>query len=102
MSNPRNKSGRYISKKKSVRNIKALAAMSNAKQKKIILKLLNEQNKDHIKIIEGSYIVQLKYLAKNLKCLKCKSLLDLEKVTQDKRIGLHSSFRYKMRSMWFF
>ena len=50
-------------------------------KKKKIQQLLNEQNEDHIEIGEGSRIVQLKHLAKNLKYLKCKSLLDLEKVT---------------------
>jgi len=89
MSNPRIKNGRFITKKKGARNVRAIAAMSTAKKEKI-QELLSEQNKDRVKIGEGSRIVQLKYLAKNLKCLKCKSLLDLEKVTQEKRFGLHS------------
>jgi len=35
MSNPRIKNGRFITKKKGARNVRAIAAMSTAKKKKI-------------------------------------------------------------------
>jgi len=97
MSNPRIKNGRFITKKKGARNVRAIAAMSTAKKKKI-QELLSEQNKDRVKIGEGSRIVQLKYIAKNLKCLKCKSFR-FRKSDAGKTIWPPFSFRHKMRSM---
>lgn len=81
------KNGRFVKKKLADRHDKALAAMSKSKKKGIEEIVIEYQGG---KVGEGRCIVELKELGKNLKCSQCKSLLDLEKMSCERRVGLHS------------
>ena len=58
--------------------------MAEAKKKKIE----NVNNN----VCQGKRIVDIQELGKNLKCCKCKEVLSLEKITNEKHYGLHSVF----------
>ena len=39
---------------------------------------------------KGQHVVDLSELGKNLRCSKCKSVLDFENIVAEKKCGLHS------------
>ena len=83
----RNKNGFFISQKSAVRKNKALEAMSNAKKKcikEVIEKYQVNDTCDELRI------VNLKELARNMKCRECKRVLDLGEVSKERLIGCHS------------
>lgn len=70
------KNGRFIKNQVVERVNNALAGMSNAKK----LKIENtDQETTRGEIPDENGIITWKTLAKSLKCIHCKSLLDLEK-----------------------
>jgi len=45
-----------------------------------------------LKKIYVKRIVDIEVLANNLKCYKCKKILDLQKIVKEKRFGIYSTF----------
>lgn len=79
--------GRFARKKAEDSKQKKLAAMSAAKKKRIS-NILCESNEN---VCEGKRIVDVKVLAKNLRCSKCNERLYLDKVSGEKCTGLNST-----------
>lgn len=86
------KNGRFVKQKTAIKIKKALAAMSDAKKK--------ESGTTNDEIVQSHIpdehsIVSLRELAKNIKCNDCRVLLDLQKLTDYTKKGLHVMFRIK-------
>ncbi|XP_053988937.1 uncharacterized protein LOC128881669 [Hylaeus volcanicus] len=80
----RNTNGRFAKRNVADKKLKALTSMSKAKKKR------GETVRKESNACEGRRIVELKELGKNLKCCKCSEVLSLERITDEKRLGLHS------------
>ncbi|XP_074108430.1 uncharacterized protein LOC141533438 [Cotesia typhae] len=74
------RNGRFVKKKIGDRVAKALTAMSEVKNPKILDTL---HATTQFKIPDGNSIIELKKLVKDLKCTRCKNLLDMEKIYND-------------------
>ncbi|XP_074107992.1 uncharacterized protein LOC141533172 isoform X1 [Cotesia typhae] len=66
--------------------------MSEVKNPKILHTL---HATTQFKIPDGNSIIELKKLAKDLKCTRCKNLLDMEKMYGYNREGLYVKFKIK-------
>lgn len=84
------KSGKFTRKKAQEKKIKALASMALAKK---TLALPNPVTNDTTSnnVCDGRRIVDVAEL-ENLKCNSCNKTLDLQKIIDEKRSGLHSVF----------
>lgn len=80
----RRPNGRFAKKKVVAKELKCVAAMLKSKKK-----CVKDLVKDNF-ICKGQRIVNLSVLGKNLKCCKCKRVLDLENIVAEKRLGFHS------------
>lgn len=89
------KNGRFVKKKVADKIKNALASMSDAKKSKVEN---TDQETARGEIPDENGIVTWKILAKSLKCINCKSLLDLEKLYEFKTQGLHTRFKIKCDS----
>jgi len=85
------KSGKFTRKKAQEKKIKALASMALAKK---TLASPNPVTNDTTSnnVCDGRRIVDVAKLGKNLKCNSCNKTLDLQKIIDEKRSGLHSVF----------
>lgn len=88
----RRKNGRFISKKKAENIVKSVAAKKEKKKAVDTLSKGTQPENESRSIIKGQRVISVAHLAKHLKCKKCFTLLDLEKISKERRTGFHSDF----------
>ena len=81
------KNGQLIRESTVNKRKKAIAAMQEAKQKRLRNK---NDSDDGNNVCQGNRIVNFQELAKNLKCCNCKDILSLNHIADETREGLYS------------
>lgn len=79
------KNGRFFKKEVRDKRLKALAAIAKAKSK-----VMEEATPENNNIPEGRRLVDLRELARNLKCSMCHQVLNLENTVEEINAGLHT------------
>lgn len=85
------KNGNFCNSQTFRRKRKALAAMAEAKRKKV--RLESEHVQADYTICDGYRIVNIHELARNLKCINCRQVLSLAHITDEVREGLNCLFK---------
>lgn len=83
--------GKFIKKKVLEKKIR----IRDSAHKRITNKLENETESVKPNLIEGSRVVELTELGKNLKCCRCNDVLCLDNIIDEIRTGLHSILKVK-------
>lgn len=82
------KNGRFTKKKLFENNARNVPVMLAERKESLNV---NNNSKEQ-PLLEDNRIIDLKEFGKNLKCRKCNKVLSIESATNEKRIGLHSTF----------